>query len=443
MHRIIIRLLVVVGCLPAASILAQDDVPEVPSKERRAGGDEQKRYFLIGPKVGAKAPKAGFKLLVVMPGGGGGAEFQPFVKHIFTNALSADWLVVQPVAVQWDPEQAKSLVWPTQAAPWKKMKFSTEEFIEAVIADAGKQHKIDPPHVYTLSWSSSGPAAYAIALQEKTAVRGSFVAMSVFQPAKLPLARAQGRAFYLYQSRDDKVCKFSFAERARKVLAENGANVTLVEYAGGDGWHGDVFADIRRGVTWLQENSGKSAPKAATQGAKTTRTKPGSGDKGAGSSKRDPDGSHVTNLLPNGGFEDGLDGWTMANNSGRATFTIDPKTKAEGRQALRIDKTGGVPMDVLRGDLGSLPKGARLKVSARVRTRGVKNAFFKYFVYDEAEQPIIEDVDIAHITGTSDWKKLEKTFEVPDRAKSAAVMFVMVLDGSVWLDDVRVEKVEE
>src|SRR5438105_2978850 len=68
-------------------ILAQDDVADIPSQDLRIGGDEHQRYFLIGPKDGAKEPKTGYKLLIVMPGGSGDAGFHPFVKRIYTNAL--------------------------------------------------------------------------------------------------------------------------------------------------------------------------------------------------------------------------------------------------------------------------------------------------------------------------------------------------------------------
>jgi predicted esterase len=43
------------------------------------------------------------------------------------------------------------------------------------------------------------------------------------------------------------------AEEANKSLAANGARVRLETYAGGHGWHGDVYGDIRRGVEWLEE----------------------------------------------------------------------------------------------------------------------------------------------------------------------------------------------
>ena len=461
-------------CLLALPLPArgQDDVANVPSKDLRAGGDEQKRYFLIGPGKSdeaakdVKPPADGYKLLVVMPGGDGSADFHPFVKRIFVNALPEGWLVAQSVAVQWSKEQAEQVVWPTKKNPRKDMKFSTEEFVEAVIADVGKAHKLDAKHVYTLSWSSSGPAAYAISLQEKTAVRGSFIAMSVFYPDQLPeLSLAKGRAYYLYQSPDDKTCKIDFARDAKKALADHGARVTLAEYEGGHGWHGDVYGNIRKGVEWLQNGSDKSKSKTGKEEKSTSTKEEKSGHsetKQSKSSKKESSSSTQTksggnksggsggggkkgapNLIVNGGFEKDLDPWVVVDNSGRLKSKLDNEVAAEGKQSLRLSKTGGTPVDIFRCDLTDLPKGASVKVSARIKSKDVKNAWFKFLIYDENDQPLVKDVDIAHIMGTNDWDTLKKTFKVPKKAARAEVMIMMVLDGTVWLDDVRVVKVKK
>jgi predicted esterase len=239
-----------------------DDVDHVPSRDLRAGGDENKRYFLIGAKEGERGPNEGFKLLLVLPGGNGNAEFLAFVKRVYANALNDDYLVAQLVAPVWAPEQAENLVWPTEKSPWPKMKFTTEAFIDAVLDDVVKLHKIDPAHVFLLAWSSSGPATYAYTLAEKTRATGAFVAMSVFKPDELPpLKYAKGRAWYLYHSPEDFI-PIAMAEKARDELKDKKAEVELATYAGGHGWKGDVYGDLRRGVSWLEQHHAKP-PKPA------------------------------------------------------------------------------------------------------------------------------------------------------------------------------------
>jgi len=218
-------------------------------------GDERKRYLLHGLEEGAKAPKEGWKLLVVMPGGSGSADFASFVGRIRENALGDDWLVLQLVAPVWSEEQAKAKVWPTKRSPWPKMKFSCEELFEDALEDVRKEHELDPKYLFTLAWSSSGTLAYTLGLERKTPVTGTFVAMSVFKPELLPSLRgAKGRSFFLLHSPEDFI-PIRMAEEARDQLKEHGAEVEYATYPGGHGWKGDVYGMMRRGLEHLEEEA--------------------------------------------------------------------------------------------------------------------------------------------------------------------------------------------
>ncbi|MEX2027542.1 MAG: hypothetical protein WEH44_09575, partial [Pirellulaceae bacterium] len=101
---------------------------------------------------------------------------------------------------------------------------------------------------------------YAASLSSKR-VAGSFIAMSVFKPDLLPsLEKAKGHGYYLYHSPQDKVCPFRMAEQAVKDLESNGGIVKLATYAGGHGWRGSLYRDLRAGIEWL-ETSRASQPK--------------------------------------------------------------------------------------------------------------------------------------------------------------------------------------
>jgi predicted esterase len=237
-----------------------DDVADIPSQDLHAGNDTNQRYFLIGPRKDAPKPKRGYGLLVILPGGDGSADFHPFVKRIFKHGLPQGYLAAQPVAVKWTEDQ--EIVWPTEKNRVEGVKFTTEEFVEAVICDVRKKHSLDSQRIFTLAWSSSGPAAYALSLREKKSVCGSFIAMSVFQPDNLPdLKAAKGHAYYLYHSEEDQVCPFQMAQDAKEQLAAADAKVTLQTYEGGHGWHGNLYADLRTGIEWLEKNAPKSADK--------------------------------------------------------------------------------------------------------------------------------------------------------------------------------------
>jgi predicted esterase len=248
-----VALLFVLNPLPW--LAAQDDVADIASQKLTADADQRKQFFLIVPGAGAKQPEHGFGLVVIMAGGAGDADFLPFVKRIYKYTIPAGYVVAQPLAFKWTDDQ--QIVWPTENNKVEGMKFSTEKFVDSVIGDVGRKYKLDPGHIFTLSWSSSGPAAYAISLTSKK-VTGSFIAMSVFKPAfQPPLAGAKGKGYFLYHSPDDPICPFGMAEEAKQKLEQAGAKVKLVKYDGGHGWTGaDIFGNIRAGIRWLEKNHG-------------------------------------------------------------------------------------------------------------------------------------------------------------------------------------------
>ncbi len=235
--------------------VAQDDVADVAAEDLRIDDDQNKRYFLIGAGEKIKPPAKGFGLVIVLPGGDGSAEFHPFVKRIYKHGLPKGYVVAQPVAVKWTASQ--EIVWPTDKSRVEGMAFTTEEFVAAVIDDVGQRVKLNPARIFTLTWSSSGPAAYAISLSDKK-VTGSFIGMSVFKPDQLPpLEQAAGHGYFLYHSPDDEVCPFRMAEQAVTDLKQHGAKVKLTTYDGGHGWRGGLYEHLRDGFKWLEKNSAK------------------------------------------------------------------------------------------------------------------------------------------------------------------------------------------
>lgn len=212
-------------------------------------GAEQGEYFFMQ----ATGEPAG--LLVVLPGGDGSADFHPFIKNVHAHGLEGKYAVAQLVAKQWRPDQ--QITWPVAKNRTAGMKFSTEEFVAAVVKDAAAKQAFDPKHVYLLGWSSGGPACYATMLQKESPASAAFVAMSVFQPKSYgEPANAAGRSFYIYHSPEDEVCPPWMAKEALETLAGAGAKTSFVEYAGGHGWHGDIFGSIRQGVEWLEGSVG-------------------------------------------------------------------------------------------------------------------------------------------------------------------------------------------
>ena len=184
------------------------------------------RYFEFGVEEGDEAPEDGYRLLLVLPGGSGDEGFRNFVGLIAENAVGEEYIVAQLVRPFWNERQARVNVWPVKKNPASGMKFPVEEFIGAVIDDIDGRYGLDKRYIFTLAWSSGGPAAYAYSVTKGSRVTGSFISQSVFRPDHMPsLKRAKGQAFYLYQSPEDKKTKFEEAERAKAKLEK--ANAVL------------------------------------------------------------------------------------------------------------------------------------------------------------------------------------------------------------------------
>ncbi|MEO1524945.1 MAG: protein kinase [Planctomycetota bacterium] len=224
------------------------DVADVANEEIQIGDDTNKRYFLIGEHD--SPPERGYKLAIVMPGGDGGRDFNPFVRRIYKHTLDSSWVIAQPIAFQWTPKQ--QIVWPKHDDDVEGLLFTTEEFVDAVIADVQGRTKIDRQNIITLTWSSSGPAAYALALRSDSPITGSYIAMSVFKERFYQSAEAaKDRRFIIDHSPEDRVCPYWMSESAEKVLRKNGGDVKRLRYDGGHGWRGDVYGRISEGMDWL------------------------------------------------------------------------------------------------------------------------------------------------------------------------------------------------
>ncbi|MBU0639669.1 MAG: protein kinase [Planctomycetes bacterium] len=408
-----------------AEIDSQDapDVAGVPVQPRLAGDDPDQRYFLIGPRPGAPPPPHGYRLLIVLPGGDGSADFLPYVRRIFSHALPDGYLLAQPTAKAWTAQQFEQLVWPTRQNPWPDMRYSTEDFVEAVIEDIRQTHPVDARYVFALGWSSGGPPTYALSLQESTPITGACIAMSTFRLSTLPeRADCAGRRFVLLHSPDDRLIPIEAAQRARDELHRRGANVTLIEYPGGHGWHGDVYGNIRRAIRLLE-----GRPSTAEMELRIGPAAP-----------QQPT-AHVGNLLRNGGFEEGLAIWQVRDDSDQLNVSVDKTAVCAERQSLRITKPGTASSATLRDDASPLPTSGSVTVSAAIKADQVGEAWLRFVFYDRAGAVLTPVADIARLHGTFDWTEFEDTFDVPPAAHSAAVLFVMMRDGTAWLDDVSVK----
>jgi len=152
------------------------------------------------------------------------------------------------------------------------------------------------------------------------------------------------------------------------------------------------------------------------------------------------------NLVLNGGFEDDFFGW---NNNGGAQQT--PWNFKSGKNSCAIVTTNtdnwvGIDQTV------RIPKKVQdIEFSAWMKTTNVikgKNdwdgAIFTIVFLDVDDKEIkSQDVNIARLTGSTDWTLYNKTIKMPEKAYSFKILLAMGnASGTMLVDDVAAVKVD-
>jgi predicted esterase len=117
-----------------------------------------------------------------------------------------------------------------------------------------KRYQIHDGWVFTLGWSSSGHALYSSSF-ENPKIRGSFIAMSCFQPRWFEHPEnAKGKRYYFWHSPEDTICPYAQCESAVAFLNKLGASTLSKSYKGGHGWVPFTFyADrIKEALEWFR-----------------------------------------------------------------------------------------------------------------------------------------------------------------------------------------------
>ena len=179
----------------APRLPAQEINPAIAVQELQVGTNAQQKYFLIEHKGTNETAKG---LILILPGGPGTKDFLPFCANVLTlYGIPTEFVVAELVAPEWRKDEDR-IVWPSVSFPDSMAKFTTEEFITAVINDVSEQRKIDERFVFTFGWSSSGHVLYSASLSSDK-VRGSVIAMSRFLPGRVGvLDRGKGKSYFLY-----------------------------------------------------------------------------------------------------------------------------------------------------------------------------------------------------------------------------------------------------
>jgi hypothetical protein len=148
----------------------------------------------------------------------------------------------------------------------------------------------------------------------------------------------------------------------------------------------------------------------------------------------------------------GPKGWVVGGTSdGLYAGDVDAEVRSEGAASGTLRSVQPPPSAY---DFGVLSQGAdagtfrgqRVRFSAMVRTRGVKDWAGLWLRVDGPNgadgQPLaFDNMHDRPIEGDTEWTREAIVLEVPSTASGLAYGLLLTGEGQAWLDDVRIERV--
>jgi hypothetical protein len=158
--------------------------------------------------------------------------------------------------------------------------------------------------------------------------------------------------------------------------------------------------------------------------------------------------------LTNGGFEDGLTGWEPGRGDGRTptdvAATADAAVRHGGRAAAALSVKGDPGVDVSRVLTQSFLlrryAGRTVRVSAYLKTKGLdprRGAAGLWIRIDGGRWQKAWNARGGALTGDNDWTPVKYVVKVPTDAVDAEVGANLIGPGTVWVDDVAVEVLDD
>ncbi len=150
----------------------------------------------------------------------------------------------------------------------------------------------------------------------------------------------------------------------------------------------------------------------------------------------------ATNLVPNGDFESGMQGWgsLWTRDAGVGSVSIDNDVVHTGNNSARIEHSGaqdwsfnpGVNFDVRNGDFFIL--------DGWIKITGTGNAEICVITRDENDEVIEWSYAGQNLSGDQDWNHLTSRFFVPHNVQKIYPRIIGHGPATVWIDDFKLTK---
>ncbi len=147
------------------------------------------------------------------------------------------------------------------------------------------------------------------------------------------------------------------------------------------------------------------------------------------------------NLLRNGDFEQGLEGWSTEHpwyirGEGLSRWEVDESIAKSGKRSVKVigKNNRGIAIQDVR------PPVPICQVSGRLRCENLKGAARIFVEFIAADGKWLKGIVVGEVTGTTDWTFFSKEVEMPPDAEVLRVDLLTTEpnSGFAWFDDVSV-----
>jgi Carbohydrate binding domain len=159
----------------------------------------------------------------------------------------------------------------------------------------------------------------------------------------------------------------------------------------------------------------------------------------------------TANLLPNGGFDKtynrkgkiwpGHWGVRLIPDAKGVSWRIDSENKKDGKNSLRVDTTAEKSLAIIVHSGVKVEAGESYKVSCWVRNTGSRFSVRQDLILPTGKHIRKRYKTIIKSATSHDWRRFEATVKaIEGEDKLGLTIFVGRKPGTVWLDDIRIEK---
>ena len=148
------------------------------------------------------------------------------------------------------------------------------------------------------------------------------------------------------------------------------------------------------------------------------------------------------NLVANGGFEQGLQGWSRFwSRTAEGKAALDPAVRHEGRQSVRVEHPGAQDWSLSQQNRLAVRPGEIYELAAWVRLEGDGEATASVTLYGAESKVLDWSFGGRSTRAAPDWRLLRSRFIVPDGATAILPRLIGHGPATVWCDDFTLSRV--